>query len=44
MIIPIKGRIDSNNASKVEAALMAQLPQGEAVVLDAAELQYISSA
>ncbi len=45
-IIKISGRIDSGNAAKVEEDISAQLAEGgsEAVVLDAAELQYISSA
>ncbi|MBQ6465463.1 MAG: ATP-binding protein [Oscillospiraceae bacterium] len=45
MTIELKGRIDSNNAAEAEKAILAQLPDGgEAVVLDAAALDYISSA
>ena len=47
MKIDLKGRIDSNNAMQVEQEVLAALQAGEAgeaVVLDAAELTYISSA
>ena len=46
MTIELKGRIDSNNASQVEKSILAQLEgkSREAVVLDAAALEYISSA
>ena len=41
----LTGHIDSNNASEVEQTIRAQLPEGcAAAVLDAAELEYISSA
>ena len=46
MTIDLKGRIDSNNAAQVEKDILAQL-QGcasDSVILDAADLQYISSA
>ncbi len=44
-LFPLTGRIDSQNAAKVEAQLMAKLPpEGMPVVLDAAHLDYISSA
>lgn len=43
--LELTGRIDSNNASEVEQALRAQMPESPAaVVLDAAGLEYISSA
>ena len=43
--LDLTGRIDSNNASEVEQALRAQIPESPAaVVLDAAGLEYISSA
>ena len=43
--IKLTGRIDSNNAAQVEADLFAKLEgAGSAVVLDASELEYISSA
>ena len=43
--LKLSGRIDSNNASAVEQSLRAQLPEGaRAVTLDAAALEYISSA
>ncbi len=46
MKLELKGRIDSNNASRVERDVMEKLAErsGEAVVLDAAALDYISSA
>ena len=46
MKIKLNGRIDSNNAPQVERSVMEQLAgkNGEAVVLDAAALDYISSA
>ena len=45
-LIALKGRIDSGNASEVEKNILSQL-EGKpsvSVVLDAAELEYISSA
>ena len=44
--IELKGRIDSNNAAEVEKDLLEQLSAGAAedVVIDAEELEYISSA
>ena len=46
MTIELTGRIDSENAARIEQNIMAQLAgSGEsAVVLDAAGLEYISSA
>ena len=46
MTIDLKGRIDSNNAAQVEKEIFAQLADSGAssVVLDAEELEYISSA
>ena len=46
MIISLNGRIDSNNAPKVEQEIFARLAGQEAapVVLDAENLEYISSA
>ena len=46
MIIPLSGRVDSNNASKSEEDILARLEAvGTAsVVLDAEKLEYISSA
>ena len=46
MNIELKGRIDSGNAPKIEAELLEQLKDNgkEPVILDAAELNYISSA
>ncbi len=46
MTLELKGRIDSNNAAQVEAELLSALDGQErsSVVLDAAELSYISSA
>ena len=44
--ISMKGRIDSNNASKIEAEVMGQL-EGKGPVpvkIDAQDLEYISSA
>lgn len=44
--IALEGRIDSNNAQAVEAEIQEELGKGKAgsVTLDAAELEYISSA
>lgn len=44
--IKLSGRIDSNNAAQTEQEILAQLSEGapETVVLDAEDLQYISSA
>ncbi|MBQ7604755.1 MAG: STAS domain-containing protein, partial [Clostridia bacterium] len=46
MIIELKGRIDSNNASAVEKDIFDRNPggDGEPVTLDASGLEYISSA
>ncbi len=46
MTIELKGRIDSNNASQTEKEILERLEglDSEPVVLDAAELDYISSA
>ncbi len=46
MIIPLSGRVDSNNAAKTEEEILARLESGGAssVVLDAQALEYISSA
>ena len=46
MIIELKGRIDSNNAQQIEKDVTDQLSgvQDENVVLDAKDLEYISSA
>ena len=44
MILPIKGRIDSANAAQVEQALQSQISGQTDLVLDAQELEYISSA
>lgn len=46
MMIELRGRIDSNNAAQTEKEILAQLSGGDAepVVLDAAALEYISSA
>ena len=47
MNIELKGRIDSNNAMQVEQEIQEQLQEGGSgcpVVLDAADLTYISSA
>ena len=46
MTIELKGRIDSNNAAKVEMGIKDQLAgkNGEPVILDSSELAYISSA
>ena len=46
MTIKLQGRIDSNNAAATEREIVAQLESGGGgpVVLDAAELDYISSA
>ena len=44
--IKLSGRIDSNNASEMEKNILARLEgeQGSALVLDASDLSYISSA
>lgn len=46
VLINLKGRVDSNNASQVEQEIMAQLEgkEGAPVVIDMEELEYISSA
>ena len=44
MIIPLIGRIDSQNAAETEERLTAQTAGAASVVFDANELQYISSA
>ena len=46
MTIKLNGRIDSNNAAAVEQSILKQMEQGDdpSLVLDAAELEYISSA
>ena len=44
MMIPIKGRIDSANAAQVEQTIQAQIAGQTELVLDAQELDYISSA
>ncbi|MBO6039967.1 MAG: anti-sigma factor antagonist [Oscillospiraceae bacterium] len=46
MTIELKGRIDSNNAAQVEKSILEQLngKDGEPAVLDAAALEYLSSA
>ena len=44
MNIQLKGRIDSNNAAQVEEQLMRKITDGAPVILDAQELEYISSA
>ena len=45
MIFELQGRIDSNNAARLEQALLERLKaEGSAVILDAAALDYISSA
>ena len=46
MTITLKGRIDSNNAAQVEKEILSQLAgqAGAPLVLDAAGLEYISSA
>ena len=46
MKIRLTGRIDSNNAARVEAEIQAQLDgrNDETIILDAQELEYISSA
>ena len=45
-VIPLTGRIDSNNAARWEKDMMAQLAgkAGAPVTLDASGLDYISSA
>lgn len=40
----LEGHIDSNNAASVEAEIMSALVPGAAVILDAGDLEYISSA
>ena len=44
--IPLTGRIDSNNAARVEADVLARLEDRKdaALTLDAQKLEYISSA
>ena len=42
--IKLCGRIDSNNAAQIEERLLSQIPESGAIVLDAQELEYISSA
>ena len=42
--IKISGRIDSNNAKQFEDELLEAASAGENITLDAAELEYISSA
>ncbi|MBQ1377299.1 MAG: STAS domain-containing protein, partial [Lachnospiraceae bacterium] len=44
--IRLQGRIDSNNAAEVEKKIMAELDEKKpaAVVMDASDLEYISSA
>ena len=43
--IPVSGRIDSNSAPKAEADIRAAItPEAENLVLDASELEYVSSA
>ena len=46
MTVNLKGRIDSNNAAQVEKDILTELQgsSGQPVILDAADLQYISSA
>jgi len=44
LTIFLEGRIDSGNVASVEAELMSALVPGAAVVLDAGELEYVSSA
>lgn len=46
MIIELKGRIDSNNAPKLESEVFARLEEEkpDQVVMDAQDLEYISSA
>ena len=44
MMIPLIGRIDSQNAAETEERLTAQTAGAASVVFDANELQYISSA
>ena len=44
MNIRLSGRIDSNNAASVEEDLLRQASAADAVVLDAQDLEYISSA
>ena len=43
-ILKLSGRIDSGNAAATETELLAQLGEATGVVLDAKELEYISSA
>lgn len=46
MSIELKGRIESNNAARMEEEILAKLAgqDGAPVILDAAGLDYISSA
>ena len=44
MTIQLKGRIDSTNAGTVEQALQAQIAGQKEIILDAQNLEYISSA
>ena len=44
MTIKLNGRIDSTNASRIEQDMLRQLAGQQAVVLDAQNLEYISSA
>ena len=45
MIIKLVGRIDSNNASTIEADILNQIGESkEEIIFDAADLDYISSA
>ncbi len=44
LVIWAKGRINTNTAPKFEEAVLANLDEVEKVILDFAELEYISSA
>ena len=46
MTVALRGRIDSQNSAQAEKDILAQLEEGNGgeTVLDAAELEYISSA
>ena len=44
MTVSLSGRIDSTNAGTVEQALQAQIAVLKEIVLDAQNLEYISSA
>ena len=44
MTVQLRGRIDSSNAARMEQELLQQVNGQSEVVLDAAELAYISSA